>query len=137
MRKGVSLPTVMAILAVVISAMFIGISSDLVLKPEQYIRSNSVFLMSERVSSAVYAMDSMERAEMQLDLEDKYSFERVQGDDLIYIRYSKGESDSAEQGEKKDPVEPGVHYTSEKGVAEKICVTKNPGSSPRIEMGRC
>ena len=137
MRKGVSLPTVMAILAVVISAMFIRISSDLVLKPEQYIRSNSVFMVSERVSSSVYAMDSMEEADMELDLGDEYSFERTQEDNLIYIRYSKGEGDSVEQGEKTEPVEPGAHYTSETGTAEKICITKNLGSSPRIEMGGC
>lgn len=127
MRKGVSLPTVMAILAVVISAMFIGISSDIILKPENYIRSNSVFMVSDRISSSAYAMDSMERADMQLDLGDEYKFEKDTGDDSLYIIY----------GDNSEKVEPGVGYSSETGSAEKICISKHSGSNPSIEMGGC
>lgn len=127
MRKGVTLPTVMAILSVIISSMFVGISADMVLQPGEYIRENSVFLVSERVSASVYAMDSMERADMELELEADYELVEPQGEDLTHLKY----------GENSDAIDPGVQYKSETGKTDKICITKNPGSNPRVLPEGC
>lgn len=125
MRKGVAIPTVMAIVSVALSGMFLAISPQLVLGPENYIRENSVFLVSERVSSAVYAMDSTERAEMQLDLEANYTFEEE--NQQMYVSFGAG----------SDAIQPGVRFTSETGNTSSICISKRPRGSPHIELEEC
>lgn len=127
MRKGLALPTMMSILAVIVSIMFLSISSDMVLQPEEYIRENSVFVVSERVSSAVYAMDSVERADMEIALGAEYDLETDPGESVTYIGY----------GENRRAIEPGIPYTSETGNSTVLCVTKNPSASPRIKPGEC
>lgn len=125
--SGITMPVVMAILALAISSMFIGISADMILEPENYIREKSVFLVSERVSSATYAMSSMKEAEMELELEASYTIEQKQQDDLAYIRFD----------ENRDAIEPGVPYDPETGNTTKICIRKDEGSNPRLLPEGC
>jgi len=127
----------LAVVTLVVVTTILGTSFRDIVNFEERIYLNTMDLPAERVGTAVYSMDAVERGEVELEMPVEYGIESRRGS--IYLNYSMetvvGETKSSEI-KIHDPKNVVVEFDVEEGVSDTFCINKT-SQDLKVSAGGC
>lgn len=133
-RKGLIETVTLAVVTVIMAGLVSSLGFQNVVSVGDLIQRESLGIMGERIESTVYAVDSFERAKVEMDLgSSRYKLYSEDGEK--YISYTYGGETNTYQLENPYGIRYAVEGDPDDGTISKICLAKDRGIE--ITRGGC
>lgn len=133
-RKGLIETASIAVITVIMAGTVATLATQNVVSVGDLIQRESLGIMGERIESSVYALDSFDRAKVEMGLgSSRYKIYSEDGEK--YISYSYGGKTNTHQLQNPYGIPYSVEGDPEDDTIGKICIVKDGGI--RITKGGC
>ena len=135
-RKGGAETVALMIVGVVVVGIVATLGVNRMADLDERIKVRTVEIPGERVSTAIHTIDALERAEVEIELQDEYGLERKEGEKhLNYTSNTIINLPGSDYGSYH--LDPPSTFGIREGTDSIICIEKTEGSSPIVRPGEC